>query len=82
MQSKIFEFLNTHHSNIKFTFEKQVNNQISFLDVLVPNDGHQFFTSFFCKNTAIELFTNYLGFRNFLTNFGLPELYCVALSHC
>ena len=29
---KFFEFLNTQHPYIKFTFEKQVNKQISFLD--------------------------------------------------
>ena len=29
---KFFEFLNSQHPNIKFTFEKQVNKQISFLD--------------------------------------------------
>ena len=34
-----FFFLNTQHPNIKFTFEKQVNKQIPFLDVLVTNDG-------------------------------------------
>ena len=39
---KSFEFLNRKHPNIKFTFEKQVNKQISYLDVLIINDGHQF----------------------------------------
>ena len=29
-----YEFLNKH-LNIKFTFEKQQNNQISFLDILI-----------------------------------------------
>ena len=62
---KFFEFLNTQHPNIKFTFEKQVNEQISFLDVLVTNDGDQFYTSVFRKKTAIGLFTNYLGFTTF-----------------
>ena len=42
-----FEFLNTKHSNIKFTFEKKVHKQISFLDVLVTNDGDQSCTSCF-----------------------------------
>ena len=62
---KYFEFLNRQHSNIKFTFEKQVNKQISFLDVLITNDGDQFCTSFSRKETAIGLFTNYLGFKPF-----------------
>ena len=55
---KYFEFLNRQHSNIKFTFEKQVNKQISFLDVLITNDGDQFCTSVSRKGTAIGLFTN------------------------
>ena len=59
---KFVEFLNTQHPNIKFTFEKQVNKQISFSDVLVTNDGDQFCTSVFHKETVIGLFTNYLGF--------------------
>ena len=62
---KFFEFLNRKHPNIKFTFEKQVNNQISFLDVLITNDGDQFCTSVFSKEPAIGLFTNYLGFTPF-----------------
>ena len=36
---KFFEFLNTQHCNIKFTFEKQVNKQIFVLDNLVTNDA-------------------------------------------
>ena len=62
---KCFEFLNTQHPNIKFTFEKQVNQQISFLDVLITNGGDQFYTSVFRKETAIGLITNYLGFTPF-----------------
>ena len=62
---KFFEFLNTQHPNIKFTFEKLVNKQISFLDVLITNDGYQFNTSVFRKETAIGLFTNYLSFTPF-----------------
>ena len=62
---KFFEFLNRQHPNIKFTFEKQVNKQISFLDVLITNDGDQFCTSIF----RLHLF---------LTKLDLLELYCIA----
>ena len=48
-----------------FTFEKQVNKQISFLDVLITNDGDQSCISVFRKETSIGLFTNYLGFTPF-----------------
>ena len=65
MQTKIFEVLNTQHPEIKFTFENQLNKQISFVDVLVTNDRDQFCTSVFRKKTAIGLFTNYLGFTPF-----------------
>lgn len=34
---KSFEFENTQYSNSKFIFEKQVNDQISFLEVVVTN---------------------------------------------
>ena len=68
---KFFEFLNTQNFNIKFTFEKQVNKQISFLDVLVTNDGDQICTSVFHKKTATGLFTNYLGFTPFSYKVGL-----------
>ena len=47
--------LNTQYSNIKFTFEKQVNNQSSFLNVLVTNDRDQFWTLVFCKKNCYWL---------------------------
>ena len=77
---KFFEFLNTQHPNMKFTFERQVNKQISFLDVLITNDGDQFYISVFRKETAIGLFTNYLSFTPVFTKLDLLELYCIALS--
>ena len=71
-----FEFSNRQHPNMKFTFEKQVNKQISFLDVLITNKVDQFCTSVFRKEPAIGLFTNYLGFTPFPLD--LLELYCIA----
>ena len=55
---KFFRFLNTQHPNIKFTFEKQVNKQISFLAVLVTNDGDPFCTSVFCKKLLLAYLLN------------------------
>ena len=52
MQANFLNFLNTQHTNIKFTFENQDNKQISFLDVLVTNDGDQFTTSVFDKKNS------------------------------
>ena len=50
------------HPNIKFTFEKQQSNQISFLDILINNNGKNFSTTIFRKTTTIGFFTNYLSF--------------------
>ena len=36
---KFYEVLNKQHPNIKFTFEKQQDNHISFLDMLIKNNG-------------------------------------------
>ena len=61
---KLYEFLNKQHPNIKFTFQKQLNNQISFLDILIKNNGENFSTTIFRKATATGLFTNYLSFTS------------------
>ena len=55
--------------------KKQVNKHISFLDVLITNDGNQFYTSIFHKETAIGLFTNYLGFTPFSYKVGLVRTF-------
>ena len=49
-----------------------------FLDVLITNDGGQFCTSVFRKETAIGLFTNYLGFTPFSYRVGFVRtlFYC------
>ena len=72
------KYLNTQHLNIKFTFEKQINKHISVLDVLIINGEDQLCTSVFRKETAIGLFTNYLGFASFSYKFQLVR----TLLHC
>ena len=70
---KFYEFLNKQHPNVKFIFKKQQKNQIPFLDVLVRNNVENFFTTFFCKTTAIGLLTNYLSFTQLSYKFGLVK---------
>ena len=70
---KFYEFLNKQHPNIKFTFEKQQNNRISFLDILIKNNGENFSTTIFRKTTAIGLFTNYLSFTPLSYKIGLVK---------
>ena len=59
---KFYEFLSKQHPKIKFTFEKQQHNQISFLDILIKNNGENVATIIFRQTAAIGLFTNYLKF--------------------
>ena len=49
-----------------------------FEDVLITNDGDQFCIFVFRKETAIGLFTNYLGFTPFSYKVGLVR----TLLHC
>ena len=78
---KFFEFLNSQHPNIKFVFVKHANKQTSLLDVLITIYRDQFCTSIFCKETAIGLFTKYLGFKSFSYKVGLFRtlLYCAFM---
>ena len=57
-----FEYLNNQHVNISFTFEKESNGSLSFLDILISNTNqHQFTTSVFRKKTYTGLLTNFLS---------------------
>ena len=47
------EFLNKKHPNIKFAFEKQQNNQIYFLDILIKINGENFSTTIFVKRQLL-----------------------------
>ena len=49
---KFYEFQNKH-LNIKFTFEKQQNNQISFLDILIKYNGKNFSATIFVKQQLL-----------------------------
>ena len=42
---KFFVFLNQRHPKIKFTIEKQTENQLSFLDLLITFNGDNCLTS-------------------------------------
>ena len=33
-----YSYLNTRHENIKFTFEKEKDNKLPFLDILINNN--------------------------------------------
>ena len=54
-------YLITKHKNIKFTYEKQVKNDLPFLDILISNDEN-LRTSVFRKKTYPGLLFNYFSF--------------------
>ena len=55
------KYLNNNHSSIKFTREKENNNQLAFLDILISN-ADRFKTSIFAKAcTFTGLGTNFLS---------------------
>ena len=69
-----FEFLNCWHKNIKFTIEKESNKFLSFLDILIKNEGNHFSTSVYRKKTSIRLFTQFHTFT--------PMSYKIGLIKC
>ena len=44
-----FDYFNSRHPDIKFTFEKQNGDKLTFLDVLISNENINFCTSVFRK---------------------------------
>ena len=68
---KFFDYLNSRHPNIKFTFEKQNRAKLAFLDILIATENHNFCTSVFRKKTSIGLYTNFTSFTPFSYKIGL-----------
>ena len=55
-----FVFINQQHS--KITIEKQTENQLSFLDLVITSNEDNFLTSYYRKKHSNGLYTNYLSF--------------------
>ena len=54
--------LNTIHENIKFTFEKEKDNKLPFLDILINNNESDLQTLVFHTKTYTGLLLNYFSF--------------------
>ena len=68
---KFVEYMNTKHPNIKFTFEHELNNTFSFLDVKISRENNKLTTSVYRKPTFSGVFTNFKSFIPTFQKFGL-----------
>ena len=66
-----FLLLNSRHPNTKFTFEKEKDSKIAFLDICINKTNHSFCTSVFRKSTTIGLYTNFSRFTSSSYKIGL-----------
>ena len=75
---KSFDYLNSRHLNIKFTFETQNGDKLAFLDILISHENDNFCKSVFYKKTSFGLYTNFTGFTPFSYKIGLikTQLHC------
>ena len=51
--TRVFPYLNSLHPSLRFTFEKEYNQPLPFLDVFVGKNEHEFVTSIYRKPTFI-----------------------------
>ena len=66
-----YNYINSQHPNIRFTLDKEVDNKLAFLDVLVNNNPLNLLTSVFRKETFTGLLTNYFSFTSFSYKMGV-----------
>ena len=59
---KSTDYLNSKHKNIKFTYEKESTNSLSFLDVLISRSENGFKTSVFHKPPFSGVYSNFNSF--------------------
>ena len=68
---KFQKYLNEQHPNIKFTVEKEQDNVLPFLDVLVKRTDTEFTTGTYRKPTFSGVYSNYRSFIPTEYKFGL-----------
>ena len=68
---EFLKFINTQHPNIKFTFQKQKDGKLAFLDIFISKTDQNFCSSVYSKMTLIGLFTNFVSFTSYSYKIGL-----------
>ena len=71
-EETFYTYLNIKGKNIKFTYEKQIENKLSFLDILISNNKN-LQTSVFHKKTYTGLVLNYFNFVPDSYKYGLAK---------
>jgi len=84
--NRFFHNINNVHTNIKFTKEMEINNCLSFLDVLVERTSSGFVTTTYRKPTHTGLYAKWSSFVPFnrkrnLVNSLLRRAYGIASSY-
>ena len=67
------DYLNCRHVNTKFTFEKEKNGNVSFLDVLVTKSKHLHY-NYFSQKIYTGLLMNFLSFSPINYKIGLIKM--------
>jgi hypothetical protein len=65
--------LNSKHPNIKFTFEKENNNQLPFLDITVVRNRMKFITTLYRKKTFTGVHLNWTSLTSRKYKIGLIQ---------
>ena len=71
--SKFHVYLNTCHPNMSFSFEQEIKDKLSFLDVEVSRQQDKFVTTVYRKPTFYGLYTHFDSF--------LSEIYKVGMIY-
>ena len=59
---KFTNYLNSKHKNIKLTYEKESNNSLAFLDILISKSESSFETSVYHKPSFSGVYSNFNSF--------------------
>ena len=76
---KFLDFLNTRHKNIRFAIEKQQDQKVPFLDVLITKTSNNTITTDYKKSTDTVLVANYLSFIPTRWKLGLAKAFANRL---
>ena len=70
---KFLQYMNTRHRNIKFTFEEEQDNKISFLDISITRVGNELQTSLFREKTCSSVYLNFNSHLTYMYKKSLPD---------